>query len=572
MNNRKNISKTVIYYIVCSVLLPVMNGCSGYLEETDLPRLTPTYYGTQAGVSAAATATYSYMRWGAGNERYNVITEYGTDLFTQGEDPGLFASGFNQYGSQLNADADVLYQFWQTCYKAISTTNLVIQQVEASTTLTDAQKQSAIAEMSFVRAYFYFDLVRQFGSIPLVLDVAFEVRTEFKRASIAEIYNQIITDLEYSVQYLPETPPMTGKATRYSAYHLLAKVYLTRGSAVSEQRGQQPTDMDNALKNAKIVIESGRFELLDNYSKLWDINNMGNKEVVFSVQFTTDPVYRGDGNSFHLYWGSWYEDQPGMVRDLANGRPYRRHRQTEKVMFEMFDRKNDSRFYKSLKWVYYTNRTGTPLAIGDTAVYYSIKPTSETHPYKYFVWDRNDLSQNNRYYPPLLKYFDPLRLGVGDMQGGREWVRMRLGETYLIAAEAAGRKNDFTTAAFYINELRKRAAWQEGETKMPQYWREEGGTPGDTKSTFAEIEVKEADLQGNFVDFILDERGRELLGETDRWNDLVRCEKLEEYVSKWNPDAVSLRSHHKYRPIPQRHIDRLFPKGSDSEEQNPGYY
>jgi hypothetical protein len=573
MNNIIVKVKTTLFYIVCSVLYAGITGCNSYLEETDLPRLTPAYYGTQAGVDAAATATYSYMRWGAGNiERYNVLTEYGTDLFTQGEDPGPFASGFNQYGSQLNADATVLYEFWQNHYKAISTANLVIQQIEESSSLTEAQKQSAIAEMSFLRAYFYFDLVCQFGSIPLVLDVAFEVRTDFTRAPVADIYKQIIIDLEYAAQYLPEKPPMTGKATRYSALHLLAKAYLTRGSAVADQRGQQASDMDNALKYAREVIESGQFNLLDDFSQLWDINNQGNKEVVFSVQFTTDPVYRGDGNSFHLYWGSWYEDQPGMVRDLANGRPYRRHRQTEKVMFELYDRKNDSRFYKSLKWAYYANRTGTPLAIGDTAIYYSLNPTTQTYPYKYFAWNRTDISQNNRYYPPLLKYFDPLRLGVGDIQGGREWVRMRLGETYLIAAEAAGRKGDFQTAANYINELRKRAAWQEGETKMPQYWREEGGQIGDTHNTYPEIEVKATDLQNNFIDFILDERGRELLGETDRWNDLVRCEKLEEYVKKWNPDAVSLRAHHKLRPIPQKHIDRLKPRGSDSEEQNQGYY
>ncbi|MDR0845490.1 MAG: RagB/SusD family nutrient uptake outer membrane protein, partial [Tannerella sp.] len=376
----------------------------------------------------------------------------------------------------------------------------------------------------------------------------------------------------YAIQYLPEKPSKTGKATRYSAAHLLAKAYLTRGSAVTDQRGQQATDMDNALKYAKTVIESGQFALLDNFSQLWDINNQGNKEVVFSVQFTTDPVYRGAGNSFHLYWGSWYEDQPGLVRDLANGRPYRRHRETEKVMFDLFDRKNDSRFYKSFKWVYYANRTGTPLAIGDTAIYYSLNPTTETFPYKYFAWNHSDLSQNNRYYPPLLKYFDPLRLGVGDVEGGREWVRMRLAETYLIAAEAAGRKGDFQTATDYINVLRKRAAWHEGETKIPQYWREEGGAQGDAHDTYLEIEVKATDLQGNFIDFILDERGRELLGETDRWCDLVRCEKLEEYVTKWNPDAVSLRAHHKLRPIPQKHIDRLKPRGTDAEEQNPGYF
>lgn len=550
-----------------------LTSCDDYLREKTLPRLTPDYYGTVAGVESAATAAYSYMRWGVGNERYNVLTEYGTDLFTQGEDPGKQADAFNKYGSQLNPDASVLYEFWENHYKAINTANLVMQQVEASTSMLEEQKQVALAEMSFLRAFFYFELVQQFGSIPLVLDVSFEVRTSFPRASVSDIYNQIIKDLEYSVQYSPEKPAKTGKAARYAVAHLLAKVYLTRGSAVKDQRGQQSSDMDHALKYAKQVIESGQYELLSNFSDLWDIQNQGNKEIIFSVQFTTDPVYRGDGNSFHLYWGSWYEDQPGMTRDLENGRPYRRHLQTQKTMLELFDRKNDSRFYKSFKWVYYANREGAGLELGDTAIYYSVNPTTETYPYNYFAWDSEDVTKNTRYYPPLLKYFDSQRLSTNDMQGGREWVKMRLAETYLIAAEAAGRKGDYQTAAEYINVVRQRAAWQEGETKMSQYWREEGGQRGSTNSTFEEIKVTAAELQTNFVDFMLEELGRELLGETCRWNDLVRCEKLEEYVKEWcQQGAATFKSHHKLRPIPQKHIDRLNPKGTDAEEQNQGYY
>lgn len=569
---RKYITNAILYCITGMISVCGMSSCDSFLEEKDLPRLTPDYYGTVAGVESAATATYSFMRWGAGNERYNVLTEYGTDLFTQAEDPGPYAPAFNNYETQLNPDAAVLYELWQNHYKAISTANLVVQEVEASSSMSEVQKEKALAEMYFLRAYFYFELVQQFGSIPLVLDVSFEVRTSFKRASIAEIYDQIITDLEYAVQYLPEKPAKTGKAARYAAAHLLAKVFLTRGSAVTDQRGQQPTDMDNALKYANMVIESGQYALVDDYAKLWDIHNQGNKEIIFAVQFTYDPVYRGDGNSFHLYWGSWYEDKPGLLRDLENGRPYRRHRQTEKVMFELFDRKNDSRFYKSFKWVYYANKEVNGLAVGDTAIYYSLQPTTYNYPYTYIAWNRDDVAQNNRYYPPLVKFFDPLRLSVNDMQGGREWVRMRLAETYLIAAEASGRKGDYQTAAGYINVLRKRAAWQEGETKMSQYWREEGGQMGNTHSTYPEIEVTVATIQPDFINFILNERGRELLGETNRWEDLVRCEKLGEYAKKWNPEASGVRPYHKLRPIPQKHIDRLNPKGSDEEEQNQGYY
>lgn len=560
-------------FIISSLLLLSLSfsGCENFLEEKDLPRLTPDFYATPQGVESAATATYSYMRWGAGEERFNALTEYGTDLFTQGEDPGPWAAAFNQYGSQLNPDADVLYGLWENHYKAINTANLVIQQVQMSEQMTASQQKAAIAEMSFLRAYFYFDLVQQFGSIPLVTEVSFEIRTDFKRNSIAEIYQQIINDLIYASQNLPENPVAIGRASSYSAAHLLAKVYLTRGSAVQDQRGQQPTDIDSALTYSEKVLNSGKYMLLPNFASLWDISNQGNKEVVFSVQFTTNLVYNGSGNAFHLFWGSWYEDQPGMQRDLLNGRPYRRHRPTNRTMLELFDRKNDSRFYKSFKWAFLANRAGAPIPVGDTAIYYSMKPAIRPTPYRYFQWNEANPQENNRYYPVLIKFLDPQRASVNEMKGTREWVRMRLAETYLIAAEAAGRKGDWTKAAQYINVIRRRAAWQDGETKSPQYQNEEGGQPNDVQSTYEVLQVREADLQKNFIDFVLTERGRELLGETSRWEDLVRCEKLAEYVSKYNPDAVNFREYHKLRPIPQRHIDRINPKGSNEEEQNPGY-
>ena len=101
MKESNNIKKVVLFSLASACIGLI--SCDDYLKEKDLPRLTPDYYGTVAGVESAATATYSFMRWGAGNERYNVLTEYGTDLFTQGEDPGKQADAFNKYGSQLNS-------------------------------------------------------------------------------------------------------------------------------------------------------------------------------------------------------------------------------------------------------------------------------------------------------------------------------------------------------------------------------------------------------------------------------------------------------------------------------------
>lgn len=568
---RKSIG--IILTIACGFTSLTNTGCDDFLSEKEVPRITSDFYKTEQGILAAVDATYAYMRFGVGGEFSNVLTELGTDLITGAE--GALSYPYNLYSATLSPTESKLYSLWENHYKAIGVTNLVLDALpEAS--ISEAEKESYGAEMNFFRAYFYFDLVQQFGKIPLVTEAIQEPQTDFKRSSVADVYKLIVSDLRYAAEHLRESATGTdqSKATKYAAAHLLSKVYLTRGSAITDQCGQLSTDMDSAYYYARRVIDSSKYTLLNNYSDLWDVNNMGNSEVIFSIQFTLDPIYNGDGNKSHLYWGSWYEDQPGMMRDIANGRPYRFHRATNKTMFELFDRKNDSRFYKSFKWTYYCNKATSSLAIGDTAIYYSLNaPKNRTYKYKYFQWNKNDPSKNNRYYPILLKYEDPLRETANEQKGVREWVRMRLGETYLIAAEAAGRKGDYNLAADLINIIRERASWKAGEKKVPQYWLEEGGEMENTESTYENIKVTADDLKMNFVDFMLDERGRELLGEYTRWEDLVRCEKLIEYVKKWNPDAMkNIQEYHKLRPIPQKHIDRLNPRGSDEEEQNPGYF
>lgn len=280
----------------------------------------------------------------------------------------------------------------------------------------------------------------------------------------------------------------------------------------------------------------------------------------------------------------------------------------KKTLFGLFDRKNDSRFYKSFRWAFLSNNEKTipvwkkledggsvyftpdpakgqvegkeKFALGDTAVYYTVEKTGfkaqslemkklrASKKYVYYPYEVQDL----KHYPNLIKHMAPNRPSVAEKASSREWVRMRLGETYLIAAEAAGRKGDYDLAATYVNKVRERAAWHEGEVKAPQFYTIEGGV-NDTHSTYDAIKVTEAQLRNtDFVEFMLDERGRELLGETCRWEDLVRTEKFYEWVKTFNPDATGLKEFHKLRPIPQTHIDRLSPAGVITEEQNEGYY
>ena len=601
--------KINIFLLVISLAFGT-TGCTNWLSEDGAPKMTYDYYGTEQGVDAAVAAAYSFLRWGCGGERYDVLTELGTDLFTAGSD-GKNKTSFNAYGTQLNPENGILSDLWENHYKGISDANIAMDQILKSD-MSESKKMISLGEMLFIRSFLYFELMQQFGKVPLVTEGSFEIRTDFKRTAIADIYKQIITDLRMAVEYLPEKvdDSQKGKATSYAASHLLAKVYLTRGSAVTDVRGQQTTDMDSVLYFAENVIKNSPYRLQKNFADLWDINNMGNSEVIFAVQFTSNPIFNDDGNTFHLYWLPVYDDEAGMERDIFYGRPYKRYRPTDKVLFNLYDRKNDSRFYKSFRWAYMSNYAKTipvweqledkgeiyftpdpskgqiagkkKFEVGDTAIYYTIEKTGfkknsmemkklrANKSYTYYPYEVHD----SKHYPTLIKHMAPNRPSVAEKASSREWVRMRLGETYLIAAEAAGRKGAFDLASQYINVIRERAAWADGETKTAQYWEIEGGDINDMNSTYDDIKVTAAELStGDFVSFMLDERGRELLGEICRWEDLVRTEKLYEWVKKYNSDAeAAIKPYHKLRPIPQTHIDRLDPIGPIEEEQNEGYY
>lgn len=602
--------KKINSFLLIFGLLFGATACTNWLSEDGAPKMTYDYYGTEQGVDAAVAAAYSFLRWGCGNERYDVLTELGTDLFTAGSD-GKNKTSFNAYGTQLNPEDNILSGLWENHYKGISDANIAMDQILQSD-MSESKKLTSLGEMLFIRSFLYFELVQQFGKVPLVTEGSFEIRTDFKRAAIADIYKQIITDLRTAVEYLPEKvdDSQKGKATSYAASHLLAEVYLTRGSAVTDVRGQKATDMDSVLYFAENVIKNSPYRLQKNFADLWNIDNMGNSEVIFAVQFTSNPIFNDDGNTFHLYWLLVYDDEDGMERDIFYGRPYKRYRPTDKVLFKLYDRKNDSRFYKSFRWAYMSNYAKTipvwkeledkgeiyftpdpqkgqiagkkKFEVGDTAIYYTIEKTGfkknsiemkklrADKSYTYYPYEVHD----SKHYPTLIKHLAPNRPSVAEKASSREWVRMRLGETYLIAAEAAGRKGDFDLAAKYINVIRERAAWADGETKTAQYWEIEGGAPDDINSTYDNIKVTATELStGDFVSFILDERGRELLGEICRWEDLVRTEKFYEWVKKYNSDAeAAIKTYHKLRPIPQTHIDRLDPVGPVEEEQNEGYY
>ncbi|MDB5248327.1 MAG: hypothetical protein JWQ40_2721 [Segetibacter sp.] len=579
----------------------VLFSCKKALEEKLISGISYGFYETPEGIEGGLTAAYTSLRWGYSGETLHPLQELGTDTYQEGQDGGLKLT-LNRYQSTLNPSFTTFYDFWSNYYTGISRANVVITSLSnLKAGMTEDQKNIRIGEARYLRGLYYFYLVQTFGKVPIITSLDFSAGTDFKRSPVPQLYDLIISDLKFASEKLPLTQKDYGRATRGAAQHLLALAYLTRGSAVNENRGQKPSDLDSAAYLADQVIASNVYKLVPDFKALWNIDNQKNEEVIFAVQYSQTLLYNNNvGNWIHLFYTMVYDNKPGMLRDVQYGRPYRRVRPTDFTMYDLFDKKNDSRFYKTFKTVWHSNNPNnipkwavqggfTPPAdlvgkpkfkVGDTAIWITMERLSPginkdsvyaSRPYYYIPRDR----QTDAEFPQNFKFYDNKRPAANEQNGTRDFFVFRLAETYLIAAEAYGRKGNFVKAAERLNEVRKRAAYKAGEEKTGEFWRVDGGNFNDRfKSTESDMLVTPAGLStGSFVDFMLDERAREMHGECNRWWDLVRAEKLFERVKKYNPEAApNIKPLHKLRPIPQNHIDRLNPKGKVDEEQNEGYY
>jgi len=198
--------------------------------------------------------------------------------------------------------------------------------------------------------------------------------------------------------------------------------------------------------------------------------------------------------------------------------------------------------------------------------------------------------------PSLVKFRDRYRADVATYQGTRDFFDARLAETYLIGAEAYGRLGNYTKAVELVNVVRRRAAYHAGEERPNLWWQFDGGTEGDESSREDAMLINEGywdsdvplehytsaslSKEQRFVEFMLNERCRELLGEMMRWEDLVRTETLFQRAMMFNDDTRAtgtMREYHKLRPIPQTHLDaietngRPLTAGEKQAYQNPGF-
>ncbi|SFD19068.1 RagB/SusD domain-containing protein [Chitinophaga sp. CF118] len=523
--------------------LCVSSSCNKMLDEKVVSSAVDDFYNTPGGFQSAVTASYLGLRSFYSTERGMSLSVFGTDTYTNGSD-GDFKFA-NQYTSQFDPRYIHLRDLWNSFYQTINTCNVVEDRADLIPGLDSTVKHLGIAQARFCRANYYFILVQLFGAIPLQLNENKEIVTESHRDPVDLIYNTIIADLRYAVQTLPATQIEWGRATKPAAEHLLARVFLTRASSAVAVAG----DYDSAATYSTRVISQYGFQLLTDVGKVWEQGKENNTETVFAVQYTTDALYNSTDNNACRFFLMQYDVLAGMKRDLANGTPWKRFRPTKFLLDTLFaDRVNDTRYEKFFTTVWFANVATAKLKVGDTSVWMPGYKTTDT--VKNYLLVTPD-KYTEKLYPSLNKFADALRPD-NQASGVRPFIAFRLAEDYLIAAEALMMTGKKTDAIGYINTLRMRAA-------------RVGANEAETTAYREAMKISEAQLT---TDFILDERGRELVGEQQQWFDLVRTHKLVERVRLHNPQGgPNIEGKHELRPIPQDQIDRT----SNEFLQNPGY-
>lgn len=554
----KNIRKSIL---VCGMAALMLSGqaCKDVLDEEIISGVGTDYLNTPKGFEDGVKAAYSSLRFYYATQQGLTMSEYGTDIYATGADGGY--KGFHFYDGQLNPTVDYLATTWDELYRGINTCNAVIERAPNVTGIADNIKKLRIAEAKFLRGHYYYILHQQYGGVDLYFNETLEPTKETKRATDAEMYAAIIKDLSEAVTDLEAKAQSTdyGRATKPHAQALLAKVYLAKGYSTEKAAD----DFTKAAELLKEVSTKYGYKLLDDFSAVFDENNQNHSEVVFAVQYTSDALTNGTGNSLHLYFGMQYDVQPGMKRDTYWGRPFKRLRPTEYLLNTVFaDRVNDSRYKKTFRDTWLSNNPGTynaasfddsktkvTFAAGDTTIfipgYEMTKEVRATKKYQVLVPSK----YSEALFPTLQKFFDSKRPDMTYEPGSRDYYVVRLADVYLMLAEALLQSGDKAGAAEALNMVRYRAGWPGKKEKML-------------------IDAKDLTMET-----IIEERARELAGEQTRWLDLKRWGLLVERVKKYNPQASNIQAHHALRPIPQTQIDRSA-KTSDGKSvfpQNPGY-
>ncbi len=638
-------------FMLLTLMVSVISCKESFLDEELETERDFSFYETEEGIQQLAVGAYYRVFASPFATEYQFgTTNYGTDEFHVGGDDtnSQWNNYDSRFGSIITTIRTTAEEPWDNAYVGIGLANQLIQSATNIESTNPAIKNIALGEGYFLRAFNYLKLARQYGGVPLKLEPSTTVELEFTRASVQDVLQQVINDFTQAYDLLNNSVQFPHRISKDAAAHFLAKAYLTRASEINDSwnGSTKEADLQQVVSLSDEVIS--RHPLANNYQELWyytqpDGANEFLPELILSASFSRDPVLE-TSNFSHVVYTARYDDLPVMKRDLTGMRPYSRLAATY-FTYDVFDHINDSRFWKVFRTKHRVNAGGefggvtyTPgvdLGImyiinspGDTrfaktinnnapGILYSETGKTIPHVFVAHAADGVGLMANPR-FPSLSKHFESDRTAINDNRGMRDEILARSAETYLMAAEAKIRQEKYSEALIYINAVRNRGAYKEGEDRSyyadgaesyptsdfsqpmsdnsymnENSYYESNNIPVTTAATDltitsasvlpAEDEAVIAKLgyAGDYdrmLCLVLNERTRELCGEWHRWEDLSRTKTLVDRVKAYNPEASpNVKEFHNLRPIPQKFLDAIYKEGSpltpDEKQalQNPGY-
>lgn len=579
---------------------------------------------TQAGMEKLVNQMYYFFRAKLyGREDPVLWIEGNSDLWQN-------QGGNYEYGKQMtrfvNLQGDKTPNIWNRLYDNVNNANAIINRIDDVADASEAEKNSYEGEARFMRSYCYWWLVEFFGDVELRTKETTEANFTAQRTDRKTIYDEvIIPDARIAAEKLPKEPLNgdVGRSTKKAAKALLARVLLARAQYETEGSAEQKAFYQQALDASLDVINNKSslgIKLYNTYDEIWQAkNNKSNTEFLWVVSFSAlgSPNYNTDGNPnrLHAYFS------PGILKNMgltASATDFDKFKENSLLMptyyfmnlWKDWDARYDADFqevfnntgskygYKFTSAVAGTfNRedlTDKKVALGDTLCYFTKKHIDDETSKGYIVVDidqlydtgnvnamggarvRNPNTDATNYdasttsaiassYPRFIKY----RVWDGDPNGTILMMNqdasskatyadvpvMRYSEMPLIAAECYIALGNPSKAAEIINsEIRTARVVKEGHD-------------------LSEAQVSASDMT---IDWIMEERARELCGEHIRWFDLKRVYgprgTFAQTFTGRNPSMIlddCAQEFHKLRPIPTTFLDKL--TNAVEFGQNEGY-
>ncbi|GAB4056063.1 RagB/SusD family nutrient uptake outer membrane protein [Spirosoma litoris] len=536
--------------IVALSMLVLASACKDdFLTEKPYSSYTPVTLNDSLGFEASLVGLYNHtstiFSW-SDQQGWPSVWQVGTDVANATANQQGVEIPYYNY-AQLTSTDNAAARTWNRNFIMINLANTIINGAEAPTltAISTGGKAKISAEAKFFRAYAYNNLATCFGGVPILTQALTGPKTDFVRATLDEVNKLIVDDLTFAVTNLPDIESVKsnskgklyGRANKFMAMQLLAEAYL---------RMDKP---DLAEAQLQAIISSGRFSLIkkryglkateagDYYHDMFIYGNQrrvqGNTEAIWVLEQENPTTVVGgitDNPQQRRVWGAAYHNVAGMaLSDSTGGRALGRLRLSNWVLYSLYQTGDIRNSQYNIRRRYVYNDATKPATYGKLVPYtgtdtlYNIAP----HTTKWYQFDPNDT------------------FGYAMI---KDFILMRLGETYLLLAEAQFKQGKLDAAATSINVLRERSF---------------AGYPNVGKVTSADINL----------DFILDERVRELIGEENRRMTLMRTKTLVDRATRLNSNSAvnplrGLTTTHLLLPIPLTEIQL----NKDAVlAQNPGY-